>query len=319
MRFSKSNNQYPMSNIQVGARKIDGANLFGWILDFGLWTLRFKKPPFLRAHKRKPPMKKLLLLACLLLPLGAAVAQEAPPPNPPAGAEAPAAPKKMTLWDLIKVGGWAMWPLGACSVGTVTMCVLCVRMVSRKNLMPAGVVVPLRAAAEQRDVGQMYSLCRATPNLFTNGLLPGLRKLNPDDPMASKADMEGAIAEAVSREEAQVGFWINFLSLITGISPMLGLLGTVSGMIGAFQKIGTGGMGKPELLAGNIGEALITTATGLIIAVPAIFAFFIFRNNLSRIVRDAESEYSAIIDGLVGSGNLFAESEKGAEPIENES
>ena len=45
MRFSKSNNQYPMSNIQVGARKIDGANLFGWILDFGLWTLSFKKAP----------------------------------------------------------------------------------------------------------------------------------------------------------------------------------------------------------------------------------------------------------------------------------
>jgi biopolymer transport protein ExbB len=129
--------------------------------------------------------------------------------------------------------------------------------------------------------------------------------------------MEGAIAEAVGREEAQVSFWINFLSLFASISPMIGLLGTVSGMIGAFQKIGTGGMGKPELLAGNIGEALITTATGLIIAVPAIFAFFIFRNNLSRIVRDAESEYSAIIDALTGSANLFAETEPA--PVENES
>ena len=270
-------------------------------------------------------MKKLfasLVLAALLLPAGAAFAQEAPPPAPPADAAAAAPegalPKKMTLWDLIAVGGWAMWPLGACSVGTVTMCVLCIRMVSRKNLMPAGVVVPLRAAAEQRDVGQMYSLCRATPNLFTNGLLPALRKLNPDDPLASKPDMESAIAEAVSREEAQVGFWINFLSLITGISPMLGLLGTVSGMIGAFQKIGMGGMGKPELLAANIGEALITTAAGLIIAIPTMFAFFIFRNNLSRIVRDAEGEYSALIDALTGTGNLFAESEQGAAPIENE-
>lgn len=269
-------------------------------------------------------MKKLfasLALAALLLPVGAAFAQEAPPPAPPADSAAAtpegALPKKMTLWDLIAVGGWAMWPLGACSVGTVTMCVLCIRLVSRKNLMPMGVVVPLRAAAEQRDAGQMYSLCRATPNLFTNGLLPALRKLNPDDPMASKPDMESAIAEAVSREEAQVGFWINFLSLITGISPMLGLLGTVSGMIGAFQKIGMGGMGKPELLAANIGEALITTAAGLIIAIPTMFAFFIFRNNLSRIVRDAEGEYSAIIDSLTGSGDLFAGAEAGATP-ENE-
>ena len=262
-------------------------------------------------------MKKqlaVLALAALLLPYAAVFAQEAPPPTPPPGAEQPTpAATKVTLWSMIQTGGWAMWPLGACSIGVVTMIVLNIRLVSRKNLLPLGVVMPLRAAAEQRDVGQMYSLCRAAPNLFTNGLLPGLRKINPEDPAASKQNMESAIAEAVGREEAQVSFWINFLSLFASVAPMIGLLGTVSGMIGAFQKIGTGGMGKPELLAGNIGEALITTATGLIIAVPAIFAFFIFRNNLSRIVRDAEGEYSLLIDNLTGSGDLFAESEAAPE------
>ena len=264
-------------------------------------------------------MKKtlaILALAGLLLPVGLVFAQEAPPPAPPAAAATPPA-TKITLWGMIKTGGWAMWPLGFCSVGVVTMIVLNVRMVSRKNLLPVGVVMPLRAAAEQRDVGQMYALARASESLFAKGLLPGLRKINPEDAAASKPNIEGAIAEAVGREEAQVSFWINFLSLFASISPMIGLLGTVSGMIGAFQKIGTGGMGKPELLAGNIGEALITTATGLIIAVPAIFAFFIFRNNLSRIVRDAEGEYSAIIDALTGSTNLFAEAESA--PVENES
>ena len=263
-------------------------------------------------------MKKQLALLSLLSILFAAapaLAQDAPPADPNAPAEA--APKKTTLWDIIKTGGWAMWPLGMCSIGLVTMCVINFRMVNRKVLMPVGIVLPIRAAAEQGDLSQVASLAKSSTSLYAKGLLPGLRKLNPDDPAASKPDVEGAIAEAVSREEAQVGFWINFLSLITGVSPMIGLLGTVSGMIGAFQKIGMGGMGKPELLAGNIGEALITTATGLIIAVPAIFAFFIFRNNLSRIVRDAESEYSALIDGLTGSANLFAEQE--AAPVENES
>jgi len=189
------------------------------------------------------------------------------------------------------------------------MVVINIRMVSRKNLLPVGIVVPIRAAAEQRDVGQMASLARSSDSLFAKGLLPGLRKLDPEDPAASKPDMEGAIAEAVSREEAQVGFWINFLSLITGVAPMIGLLGTVSGMIGAFQKIGMGGMGKPEQLAGNIGEALITTATGLTIAIPAMFAYFLFRNSLSRIVRDAEAEYSVVLDSLLGANDLFAEAE----------
>lgn len=266
-------------------------------------------------------MKKhlaILALVAMLAPAGLLFAQEAPPPAPPADAT-PAA-QEQTLWTrYIRPLGWCGYPLALCSIGVVTMIILNIRMVTRKNLMPVGVVMPLRAAADQRDVGQMYSLCRATPNLFTKGLMPGLRKINPEDPAASKPDMEGAIAEAVGREEAQVSFWINFLSLFASISPMVGLLGTVSGMIGAFGKIGSGGMGKPELLAEYIKEALFTTAAGLMIAIPAIFAFFIFRNNLSRIIRDAEGEYSALIDSLTGTTNLFAESEPAAAAVENES
>ena len=267
-------------------------------------------------------MKKLfasLALAALLLPPVAAFAQEAPPPAPPADTAAPP-PQTQSLWKRYIVPlGWCGYPLALCSIGVVTMIILNVRLVTRKNLMPVGVVIPLRTAAEQRDVGQMYSLARATPNLFTKGLLPGLRKINPEDPAASKQNMEGAIAEAVGREEAQVSFWINFLSLFASISPMVGLLGTVSGMIGAFGKIGSGGMGKPELLAEYIKEALFTTAAGLMIAIPAIFAFFIFRNNLSRIIRDAEGEYSFLLDALTGTANLFAESDAAGAPVENES
>ena len=268
-------------------------------------------------------MKKIfaiLALAALLLPLGVALAQDPPPPAPPGDTAAAQEPQRKTLWqEWIRPLGWCGYPLALCSIGVVTMIILNVRMVTRKNLMPVGVVVPLRAAAEQRDVGQMYSLCRSTPNLFTKGLMPGLRKINPEDPAASKENIEAAIAESVGREEAQVSFWINFLSLFASISPMIGLLGTVSGMIGAFGKIGMGGMGRPEQLAENIKEALFTTAAGLMIAIPAIFAFFIFRNNLSRIIRDAEAAYSELVDYLTGTVNLFAETEKEIAPVENES
>ena len=63
---------------------------------------------------------------------------------------------------------------------------------------------------------------------------------------------------------------------------MIGLLGTVSGMIGAFSTISSGGMGRPEMLAGDIGEALITTATGLVIGIPAMIAYFILKNRLGN-------------------------------------
>ena len=249
-------------------------------------------------------MKKLALIISLALwcPLAAVVWAQAPEAAPE---PAPPAAKKMTLWDLIKVGGWAMWPLGGCSVALIAMAVLNFRQLDRKKMLPLELIAQLRVAAKEGDVAKIVQLARGVPCLFTNALVPGLRKLNLEDPASSKANVEGAIAEAVAREESKAGFWIHFLSLITAISPMLGLLGTVSGMIGAFQKIGSGGMGKPELLAANIGEALITTAAGLIIAIPSMFFYFLFRNHLNRIIQQAEEQYSLLLDDLMGTGLEF--------------
>ena len=79
---------------------------------------------------------------------------------------------------------------------------------------------------------------------------------------------------------------------------MIGLLGTVSGMIGAFQTISAGGMGRPELLAGDIGEALITTAVGLVIGIPAMIAYFILRTRLDNRMMTTAQEAGRILDRL---------------------
>ena len=79
---------------------------------------------------------------------------------------------------------------------------------------------------------------------------------------------------------------------------MIGLLGTVSGMIGAFQSISTSGMGRPELFAGNIGEALITTATGLVIGIPSMICFFIMRNRLNNGMLVAVQAANLLMDSL---------------------
>lgn len=236
----------------------------------------------------------MLLVMGLWMVATWAVAQE---PTAPA---APAGPQKMTLLYFLKVGGWAMWPLGLCSLGMVAMAVLNFILINKKKMMPPLVLEQLKLAAHEQDLGKMLELSAHTDSLFTNSLAAGLRKLDADAPEETKPKVEAAIAETVGREEAKIGFWLNLLSLITAISPMLGLLGTVSGMIGAFQKLAAGGMGKPELLAGNIGEALITTATGLIIAIPAMFFYFLFRNLLNRIIQQAEEQFSLLMDMLMG-------------------
>jgi biopolymer transport protein ExbB len=97
--------------------------------------------------------------------------------------------------------------------------------------------------------------------------------------------MEEASIEEINEWQKPLGH----LSLASQIAPMLGLLGTVTGMIGAFDKISMGAMGAPEKLAGNIGEAMITTAAGLIVAIPCMFAYFYYKakftSNVARVSR----------------------------------
>jgi biopolymer transport protein ExbB len=210
--------------------------------------------------------------------------------------------KNVSLWDMLKQGGWAMWPLGLCSFFLIAMVAMNFRQVNRKKIMPPELVAGLKNAAAQQDLGTVWTAASQSEAIFGRALTAGLRHLDPERLEESKPRAEEGVAEAVSRSESQLSFWINFLSLVAAISPMIGLLGTVSGMIGAFQKIGSGGMGKPELLAADIGEALITTATGLVIAIPAMFFFFLFRNILNHILSDAEEEFSTILDDVTGTG-----------------
>lgn len=104
----------------------------------------------------------------------------------------------------------------------------------------------------------------------------------------SGPQLEQRLADLLYSEEAKVAQWIQYLNVIATVAPMVGLLGTVSGMISAFQTIAAGGMGKPELLAGDIGEALITTATGLVIGIPAMVAYFACRNRLQTVLQTVQ-------------------------------
>jgi biopolymer transport protein ExbB len=224
---------------------------------------------------------------------------------------APAAPaatglreeNQVTLIHLIKSGGWAMWPLGACSFATVSLALLNLQRVQRGKMVPESLVAQIKSAAASGDVQQVWNATTATDTFFTRGLMAGLRQYRSEDPLGSRKKMEESISETVGREETKYAFYVNFLALLTTMSPMWGLLGTVSGMIGAFSKIGGGGMGKPEMLAKNISEALVCTATGLLIAIAAMGFYFLYRNILNTVVKDAESGYSEILDAMMGQGN----------------
>jgi len=220
-------------------------------------------------------------------------AQDASAPAPagavaqPAAQVAPPVETSTTLRELIKQGGWTMFPLGLLSVAALGLTIYGSMSTQSARMLNPELVPQLQDELQRLHVEPAKSLCAGSPCLLTNTLHAGLERLS--DGFLDTESMEKAMEEA-SVQEITAGMKpINYLSIIAQVAPMLGLLGTVSGMIKAFDKIGLGGMGKPELLAADIGEAMVTTATGLIIGIPTMFFYFFLKSrymsNVSQLTR----------------------------------
>jgi len=235
----------------------------------------------------------LLLAVALLLPafIPAALAQ--------AAVDAAAAPTSKSLLDLYKQGGFFMHFLALCSVGTVAVAVYCFLQIDKKKFCPDSQVEALTNYMRQRDPGNAYELCRANPNVLTNTLSSALLKVNFERDLANKVSMEQAAAETIGIEETKVMVWVNYLNVFATIAPMIGLLGTVTGMITSFDQLAAG-RSEPSDLAGGIGEAMITTAGGLIVGIPAMFFYFFFRNKLMSLIGTVQKSVTFLIDVLSG-------------------
>ncbi len=238
-------------------------------------------------------LKKLIKVAfCLSLVAGpVAFAQDAAD-----GAAGPTV-QKTTLWQMIKQGGWSMWPLGMLSVGMVYFVVQNGLATREKVLLRPDLLPEFIGLMKDRKVVEAHTLCKENETLFTYVFAAGLERCSTTRAI-DFAKVKEAIEEASTEEITTYMKPIDYLSIIGAVAPMLGLLGTVSGMIKAFQTIGSQGMGKPEVLAGNIGEALITTATGLIIAIPSMMCYYYFRNNFIKSTATLGRNIGALLDTM---------------------
>lgn len=203
-----------------------------------------------------------------------------------------------SLWAMIQQGGWAMYPLALCSLTLFYIAIHCYRETRPKNFAPDALVHTLGSHFSSADIAQAQATARASDTLLGRSLSSAFPKLDPAAPEQTIEAFENEIASALSIEENAISQWTHYLSVVANIAPMIGLLGTVSGMIGGFQTMATGGMGRPELFAGDIGEALITTATGLCIGIPAMVAHSIFNNRLQTAITQTTRQANALIDKL---------------------
>ena len=209
-----------------------------------------------------------------------------------AWAQQPAAPEgqrkaEVTLGQLWKTGGWAMYPIGVLSVAGVGLIVYGFLAVREDKMVQLSLVPTIQEQISRLDFRGVSSTCVGSPGVMTNIVNAGMMRLA--DGLTDVENVEKAMEEAAVEENVAGLRPINYLSIIASIAPMFGLLGTVSGMIKAFNKIGLGGMGDPEKLAGDIGEAMITTAFGLMVGIPTMFFYFFlksrFQANMAKIGR----------------------------------
>lgn len=224
-----------------------------------------------------------------------AKAQEAASPAP---AEAPARRHSKTLIDLYKEGGWVMHMIALTSVATVATLAFCLISVSKKKMVPTKLVSSLNDALQLQDVTKAVQLCENTPSVLSTVIKESLQRAGTGVVEYTKADLEAAAAESIFHEETRLMLWVNMLNAFAAVAPMIGLLGTVSGMIQSFDKLSQGAS-KASDFAGGIGEAMVGTAGGLLVAIPAMFAYFYFKNTLQALMSDVARVASNLIGRFV--------------------
>ncbi len=178
-----------------------------------------------------------------------------------------------TLWEQIYEGGWVMIPIGICSVLTVFLCGDGWMRTSRKRTAPPVYEAEIKRLFLEGDYVGAYNFSKENHSPLTNILKSGIGMLGE-----GKSAVEEALVAAMHQESSKLNTYISYLSVIGVCTPMIGLLGTVTGMIKAFANLGTSGIGDPSGLSAAIGEVLIATASGLLIAIPAFGMFYFLRS-----------------------------------------
>jgi len=195
-----------------------------------------------------------------------------------------AAVSKDTMFDLIIKGGPVMIPLGVGSVLALAISVERFISLRRDRVIPTNFTDELLRIRQQDPSGkEAIDYCDRTGGAVGKIFKAGLQRLSKGEDAVEKAIEDAGFREADKMKRSLRG-----LSIIASVSPLLGLLGTVYGMISAFQSASAVGMGKSDVLAKGIYEALVTTAAGLTIAIPVLLLYQFLSGKVDTIVDDLD-------------------------------
>ena len=190
--------------------------------------------------------------------------------------------------------------------------------VRRKAFIKDDVIDPIMDAVKGLDIEGAKSLCDQYKLPITSIMKGGLERIQ-DDELDIEA-IEKGLDENAALHMSKPFTWINMLNTVGSIAPMVGLLGTVVGMIGAFAVLTSAGMGgeASKQMAGNIGSALWTTAAGLVVAIPCLVSYFLFKTKFGNIAAEVNKVTGSMVFTLVRAARGGFEDEGGAEEVYEE-
>lgn len=197
------------------------------------------------------------------------------------------------VWEIVVAGGPFMWPIILCSVIATGIVVERIWTLQQKRVMPADLTRRIWALVEAGQVNDKVIAALEANSPLGKLLATGLASRHRPRQvlMDSIEDTGRHVAHDLDR-------FLNTLGTIAGVAPLLGLLGTVTGIIRAFSAIHEGGLGDPRLLSGGISEALICTAAGLFVAIPSYVAFRYLRGKVEGLVVRMEKDVVRFAEAL---------------------
>ena len=210
---------------------------------------------------------------------------------------------KIPVRNLLQIfhdGGWMMYPIALCSFVLTVFTFERLIHLRRGRVIPRPFVKRLIEQLQQQQIDreEALELCERNPSPMATILSAAVRKYG-----RPAVEVEQAVIDTGERVTNQLRRHLRLLSAISNLSPLLGLLGTVLGMIEAFNVIAsTDAMGRPELLAGGIGQAMLTTAAGLFVAIPAYISYMYFLGHTDRLVMDMDAYAQQVIEAVSAEG-----------------
>jgi biopolymer transport protein ExbB len=197
------------------------------------------------------------------------------------------------MWEIVRAGGPFMWPIILCSIAAVGILLERLWTLQRKRVLPQDLIKKVSELSDRNQVNP-----KVIEALEKNSPLGRVLAAALANRHRGRQIMMERVEDTGRHVVSELERFLNSLGTIASISPLLGLLGTVSGIINAFNAVMLGGMGDPRMLAGGISQALITTAGGLAVAIPSFIAYRYLRGKVERIVIDMEKIAVNFADSL---------------------